>query len=101
MKAEQGASFHLEHQNLPELERRTGISRARLRPLQESGFVSQPHGRTGYKAVTTALTGYTGLLVELLKFGVVTHPSVMTALPPWVTLPVSAPSRITMQSTST
>ena len=41
MKAEQGASFHLEHLNLAELERRTGISRARLRRLQKTGFVPE------------------------------------------------------------
>ena len=70
MKAEQGASFHLEHLNLAELERRTGISRARLRRLQKTGFVSQPHGRIGHKAASTVLTGYTGLLDELLKSGV-------------------------------
>ena len=70
MKAEQGTSFHLEHLNLAELERRTGISRARLRRLQKSGFVSQPHGRIGHKAAATVLTGYTGLLDELLKSGV-------------------------------
>ena len=39
MKAEQGTSFQLEHLNLAELERRTGISRARLRRLQKTGFV--------------------------------------------------------------
>ena len=53
MKAEQGTSFHLEHLNLAELERRTGISRARLRRLQKSEFVSQPHGRIGHKAAAT------------------------------------------------
>ena len=70
MKAEQGAGFQLEHLNLAELERRTGISRARLRHLQKTGFVSQPHGRIGKKAPVTVLTGYTGLLDELLRSGV-------------------------------
>ena len=36
MKAEQGAGFQPEHLNLAELERRTGISRARLRRLQKT-----------------------------------------------------------------
>ena len=42
MKAEQGASFHLEHLNLAELERRTGISRARQKRITsaQAGTVS-------------------------------------------------------------
>lgn len=38
MMAEQGDKFSLEKINLAELERRTGISRARLRRMKEHGF---------------------------------------------------------------
>ena len=40
MKSEQGDSFRLEEVNLSELERRTGISRAKLRRLKKDGFKS-------------------------------------------------------------
>ena len=67
MKAEQGSRFQIDHLNLAELERRTGISRSRLRRLKKNGFRVQPHGHSGQKAETTVLSGYTGLLDELLK----------------------------------
>ena len=70
MKAEQGSRFQIDHLNLAELERRTGISRSRLRRLKKNGFRVQPHGHSGQKAETTVLSGYTGLLDELLKSGV-------------------------------
>ena len=38
MKSEQGDSFRHEKVNLSELERRTGISRAKLRRLKKNGF---------------------------------------------------------------
>ena len=44
MKEAQGDSFSLENINLAELERRTGISRSRLRRLKQNGFVIKPHG---------------------------------------------------------
>ena len=42
MKAEQGDSFSLEQINLAELERRTGISRGKLRRLKQNGFREFP-----------------------------------------------------------
>ena len=39
MKHEQGDNFSLEKINLAELQRRTGISRAKLRRLKKNGFV--------------------------------------------------------------
>lgn len=71
MMAEQGDKFLLEKINLAELERRTGISRARLRRLKENGFVDKPHALKGRKAVATLLSGYSGILDGLLKNGVV------------------------------
>lgn len=70
MKAEQGDLFSLENINLAELERRTGISRARLRRLKKNGFVDKPHGRTGQKSAYTVLTGYTSVLDNLLVLGI-------------------------------
>ena len=60
MKMELGDKFDPEKINLAELERRTGISRSRLRRYKKDGFIIKPHGRTGLKAEVTVLTGYTG-----------------------------------------
>ena len=70
IKRELGDKFDLEHVNLAELERRTGISRAKLRRLKEHDFIDTPHGLTGRKAKTTVLTGFTGMLDSLLSKGV-------------------------------
>ena len=65
-----GDQFSLEKINLAELERRTGISRARLRHIKENGFTVQPHALIGRKANTTVLTGFTGMIDALLWRGV-------------------------------
>ena len=70
MKEAQGDKFSIENINLAELERRTGITRARLRRLQQNGFKQTAHGRIGHKAEHTVLTGYTSVLDNLLKQGV-------------------------------
>ncbi|WP_206404974.1 hypothetical protein [Flavonifractor sp. An112] len=70
MMAEQGDKFSLEKINLAELERRTGISRARLRRMKEHGFEDTEHAAKGRKASTTLLSSYTGILDGLLKNGV-------------------------------
>ena len=70
MKAEAGDSFDINKVNLAELERRTGISRKRLRKLKEDGFVVKPHGLSGTKKEKTVLTGFTGIIDDLLKKGV-------------------------------
>ena len=67
MKMELGDKFDPEKINLAELERRTGISRSRLRRYKKDGFIIKPHGRTGLKAEVTVLTGYTGFLDDLLR----------------------------------
>ena len=66
MKAEPGSR----QVNLAELERRTGISRAKLRRLQRNGFVLKPHGLIGQKQSNTVLTGYTAYLDRLLGQGI-------------------------------
>ena len=70
MKAEQGASFSLEQINLAELERRTGISRGKLRRLKKNGFQDCRRSGGFGKHKITKLTGYTGIIDALLKQGV-------------------------------
>lgn len=67
MKMELGDRFNIDKINLAELERRTGISRAKLRHYKKDSFIIKPHGRTGQKAEVTVLTGYTGFLDDLLR----------------------------------
>ena len=70
MKVEQGDSFSLEHVNLAELERRTGVSRGKLRRLKRNGFQDLPRKTKGSKHKVTKLSGYTGLIDSLLKQGI-------------------------------
>ena len=67
MKIEQAEKFDLQKINLAELERRTGITRAKLRRLKANGFIIKPHGNTGKKADTTVLSGFTGVIDDLLR----------------------------------
>lgn len=61
MMAEQGDTFSQEKINLAELERRTGISRAKLRRMKKHSFEDTAHAIKGRKAATTLLSGYTGM----------------------------------------
>lgn len=67
LKREQGKDFQL---NLAELERRTGVSRAKLRRMKENNFLGVPHARTGSTAQTTVLSGYTDILDQFLRNGI-------------------------------
>lgn len=67
MKEETGDSFDIKQINLAELERRTKISRSKLRTLKKNDFIVTPHGRKGLKAKETVLTGFTPALDDLLK----------------------------------
>ena len=49
VKETKGDEFTEDDINLAELERRTGISRGRLRRFKKNGFVWVQHGRTGCK----------------------------------------------------
>lgn len=77
MKTEAGECFDLEKVNLAELERRTGITRKRLRKIKEDGFVIKPHGLSGKKKEQTVLSGFTGIIDTLLRKGV-TNSSTIT-----------------------
>ena len=70
MKSEQGNNFSLERINLAELERRTGISRSKLRRLKANNFNEKPHGLVGQKQQTTVLSGYSAYLDKLLRQGI-------------------------------
>ncbi len=67
MKQDMGDSYSIDKVNLAELERRTGISRSKLRRYKKDGFIIRPHGNTGRKAEVTVLSGYTGVIDEYLK----------------------------------
>ncbi len=70
MKSEQGDKFDIGKLNLAELERRTGLTRAQLRRLKSMGFQVKPHALTGRKADNTIMSGYTGVVDDLLRKGV-------------------------------
>ena len=70
IKNEQGDSFDPQKINLAELSRRTNISRSKLRRLKKNGFKVKPHASTGRKAKETVLSGYTGVIDDLLRHGV-------------------------------
>lgn len=76
MKEELGSNFSIDTVNLAELERRTGISRARLRRLKKNAFKDTLHGNIGRKAVKTVLTGYEGIINAFLV-GSVTNSEVI------------------------
>lgn len=48
-----GEKFNPDKVNLAELERRAGISRAKLRRIKKSGFIDLPHALTGRKVEHT------------------------------------------------
>lgn len=70
LKAEQGDAFDISKVNLAELERRTGITRAKLRRLKDQGFQFKEHGRKGFKAKRTKLTGFEDTINTFLAKGV-------------------------------
>lgn len=70
MKAQEGNNFSLERINLAELQRRTGISRAKLRRLKANGFKDKPHASLGKTTRRTVLSGYTAILDDLLRKGI-------------------------------
>ena len=70
MKKEQGDSFELSKVNLAEMERRTGISRSKLRKLKRDEFVFKSHGNAGHKPKNSVLNGFEGYIDGLLAHGV-------------------------------
>ena len=70
MAREAGDSFEIDHLNLAEFSRRTGLSRSKARSLKAKGFVVTPHGRCGMKAESTVISGFEGVVNTLLMEGV-------------------------------
>ena len=52
------------------LERRTGISRGKLRSLKANNFNQKAHGLVGQKQQTIVLSGYSAYLEKLLRQGI-------------------------------
>ena len=59
IKKKKKESFCLEKVNLAELQRLTGITRAKLRRLKENNFKEKQHGLLGRKSESTVLSGFT------------------------------------------
>ena len=70
IRQESGPDFDIAKINLADFQRRTGLTRSRARKIQRDGFKVLPHGRSGQKASSTVLSGFTGLLDDLLRKGV-------------------------------
>ena len=70
MKAEQGDGFSLDRINLAELERRSGVSRWKLRRLKRNGFQDLPRRSKGRKHAAAKPSGYTGIIDSLLRQGI-------------------------------
>ena len=71
LKNELGDKFDISKVNLAELERRTGISRSKLRTLKTNGFIIKPHGLTGKPSNNSkVIEGFTGVIDSLLAKGV-------------------------------
>ena len=70
MRREAGGELDLEHVNLADFCRRTGLSRSKARTIQSHGFRALPHGRTGQKASRTMMSGHEDVADSLLRKGV-------------------------------
>ena len=70
MEVEAGENFDIEKVNLAELQRRTGISRKKLRNLKKHGFLVLPHALAGKKHEKTKISGYCGIVDDQLRKGV-------------------------------
>ena len=101
IKSELGDRFNLDRINLAELQRRIGISRAKLRHFKENGFVVLPHALIGRKAKTTVLFDYTGIIDALLRKRVKTPTSSLNGFWKTVMRVVKHPWRFTLGNTST
>lgn len=69
MKRDSDSDLH--RVNLAELERRTHISRSKLRRLQKNDFQFLPNGNKGKKSSQTVITGFSGVIDEMMKSGIV------------------------------
>lgn len=70
IKEKQGDAFDITKVNLADLERRTGITRGRLRTIQKNGFIIKPHGLTGKIANNSVIAGYESFINDKLRKGI-------------------------------
>ncbi len=70
MAREAGDSFDIDHVNLAEFSRKTGLTRSRARTLKAKGFKVTPHGRCGMKAEKTVISGFEGVVNAMLAEGI-------------------------------
>lgn len=66
MKRGQGKKFNVYKAIIAELERRTGISRAKQRRIRKASFVDLPHALIGRKDEQILLTDFAGIIDGLL-----------------------------------
>ena len=77
-----GADYSPGKVNLAELERKTGITRGKLRRLQKNDFEFLPNGNKGKKHEVTIISGYTGVIDDLLKKGVSNSQAIFERIAP-------------------
>ena len=70
IKEAEGENFDLDKVNLAWVSRKTGMSRSRLRRIKANGFIVPEHGSKGKALGSGALSGYTGIIDDLLRKGI-------------------------------
>ena len=70
IKDELGKKFDIDKVNLAELERRTGLTRGKLRSLKKNSFIVKPHGLAGRTSNNNVIDAFSGVLDSLLAKGV-------------------------------
>ena len=69
IKGAEGENFCLDKVNLALISRKTGLSRSRLRRIKENGFIVPEHRSKGKALGSGLLSGYTGIIDDLLRKG--------------------------------
>ena len=67
IKEKMGESYAIEKVNLAEMQRLTGISRAKLRRLKKNSFVVKQNGNKGKKSKKSVVSGYEGIIDDYLR----------------------------------
>ena len=70
IKEAEGEKFDLDKINLALVSRKTGLSRSRLRRIKANGFIVPEHGLKGKASDLGVLSGYTGIIDDLLRKGI-------------------------------
>ena len=67
IKEKMGENYSIEKVNLAEMQRLTGISRAKLRRLKKDDFVVKTYGNKGKKSNKSVISGYEGTINDYLR----------------------------------